>query len=150
MARANADPLALAAGEFESAFADLRVVAVLAAQDEVVRLGHAGCFFHVHSGHAVHTVGDIFEDTAGEQLNFLRHHGDLLAKTFLGDLAKIFAVDQNTAALGIIEALQQAHQSAFARSAGSDQGDGRAGRNVQIYVLQGPSILIRCSGRIRF
>ena len=63
--------------------------------------------------------------------DLLRDDPDGCAHAFLLVQGDVLAIDQDSAALRIVEAEQQPRDGALARARGSDDGDGRSGRHFE-------------------
>ena len=71
-----------------------------------------------------------------EQRDVLRHDGDGLAQAFLRDVRDVLSVDQDAAALDVVESLQQREQRRFSAAGPADQADPLAGLRSQVEVLE--------------
>ena len=71
-----------------------------------------------------------------QQRGVLRHHGDLRAQAFLRHRGDVLAVDQDAAALRVVEMQQQVHQRRLAGAGRADQPDALAGRDAQVDAVQ--------------
>ena len=80
-------------------------------------------------------VGDVLGDGAVEQRRVLRHHGDGAAQAALGDLGDVLAVDQDPAALQVVEPLDQLDEGRLARARRPDQRQPLARRDAQGEVV---------------
>ena len=73
----------------------------------------------------------------------MRDDGDLVAKVFGGDVAKIDAADIDGAFGGIVKAEEKIGESRFAGTAGADKGDHLAGPDFQVNAAQDGLLLVR-------
>jgi hypothetical protein len=81
--------------------------------------------------HAGSRERDILVNGAVEQDALLQHHADLAAQPSDVDLADVDAVDQDLAALGAVEALDELCQRRFSRARGTDDAEDLARGNVE-------------------
>ena len=100
----DGDALALTAGEFHAAFADVRVIAAPAfgvgkVGDEVGGFGAFGGGNHFGVGGVGAAVNDVVAHGTVQQRGVLRHQTDLGAQAFLGYAVDVFARQRNRAAL---------------------------------------------------
>ena len=134
------DALALAARQLDAALADVRVVAVPAvrigqALDELVRLGAPRSRHHLRIVGVRAAVEDVVAHRAMQQRGVLRDHADLRAQAVLRDVGDVLPVDQDAAALDVVEAQQQVHDRALAGARAADQADLLAGPDVQREIV---------------
>ena len=137
----DGDALALAAGEFDAAFADMgvkagAVVPVFKLFDEGGRLGLIGGGADFGFGGPGAAVADVVADRPVQQRGILGYHGDLGAQAFLGDAGDVLAVDYDAAGFGAVEAEQQVDQGGFAGAGMADQADALARCDVEVEVVQ--------------
>ena len=71
-----------------------------------------------------------------EQRDILGHHGDRRAQALLGDQGNVLAVDQDAAALHVIEPLQQREQARFAAAGGPHQAHALAAPQREAEILE--------------
>ena len=93
----DGNSLALAAREFHTAFADVRVVAappfgIGKVGDEVGGFGAFGGLHHFFVRRVRAAVDDVVAHGAVQQAGILRHQSDLGAQAFLGNVADVLAV----------------------------------------------------------
>ena len=85
--------------------------------------------------------GDVVGDgLRGQQVEVLEDHPDALAETaqaFGVEGGDVFALDQDAAAAGLLEAVDQAQQGALAGTGMADQAENLPGLDVQAGRLQG-------------
>ena len=93
---------------------------------------------HLVVGGVRPAVADVLHDRAVKQRDVLRHDGDGLAQALLRDARDVLAVDQDAAALQIVEALQQGEQRRLAAAGMADQADALARPEVQIEIPEDP------------
>src|SRR5262249_45885457 len=102
------DALAFAAGELEPVLTDLGGVAVGEAHDEVVGMGGLGGGNDLGFARAGPAEGDVVAHRGAEQERVLAHEGDLPAQRAARDRGDVLAVDDDGAALRLVEAHDQA------------------------------------------
>ncbi|MCY1518954.1 hypothetical protein D9M68_536900 [compost metagenome] len=81
-------------------------------------------------------VADVVADGVVEQHGVLRHDADRRPQAGLRHVADVLAVDQNRAAVGVVEAEQQARDGGFARARRAHDGNGLAGGDREADALQ--------------
>ena len=128
----DGDALALAAGEFHAALADMRLEAAAALGvfkrfDEIAGGGLADRGADFVIGGAGAAIGDVLADGAVKQGRVLRHHTDLCPEGFLRDLGDVLTVHEDAAAFGVVEAQQQVGQRRLARAGAPNEADLLAG-----------------------
>ena len=109
------DALALAAGQFDAALADMRVeagaaVPVLQPLDEFERVRAPRRVDDLRLARLGPAVADVVADRAVQQRGVLRHHADLRPQALLGQPGDVAAVDQDAAPFRPVEAEEQVHQ----------------------------------------
>ncbi len=127
--------MTLAAGELHAALADhgLKTQAALAVVqrfDELVRAGLVRGAPEVFFGGVGLAVTQVVPDGAVQQRGVLSDHADIRAQAFLADLGDVLPVDEDAAALQVIEAQQQIDQRGLAGARRPDQADLLAWANV--------------------
>ena len=75
--------------------------------------------------------GDVLEDGSVEEDGVLEDVADLVAKRLDSVVAHVFAVDQDAAGVGVVEARNQADDGRFAAARGADDADELAGLDVE-------------------
>ena len=138
----DGDALALAAAEFDAAFAHGAVVAMRQLEDEVVRIGGRGRGDDRRQGGVGAPVTDVVEQRAAEQNAFLHHKPDLLPERFDGDAAEIIAVEQNRAGIHVVEPAEQVDERGLAGAARTDECDHLAGFDGEINIFQNPALRV--------
>src|SRR5204863_9955692 len=88
------DELSLPEGEARAALAELRLVAVLEPQDELVRADDLRSADDLVGARARPAEGDVVGDRAREEEALLRHHAELAAQGRLRDVVQVDAVDR--------------------------------------------------------
>ncbi len=129
--------LLLAAGQFETALADHRLVTVRQVADEPVDLGHRGCFAHLRVAGVRAAIADVVRDRVIEQHRVLRDDANGCAQTLLRHLADVLTVDQDAPAVHIIEPEQQPRNGRLARAGRADDRDHLPCRHHEIHAAQG-------------
>ena len=140
-ARANATSWRWPAESCAAALADLGVEALGQPLDELDRADRAPRppdLLLVGVGAA---EGDVVADRAREQEALLGHDPELAPQAVGLELAQVVAVDQQPAALRVVEARDQLRQRRLAGAGLADQGDRLAGRDVQVDPLERPARL---------
>ena len=82
-------------------------VPVLQELDEVECVRALGRLAHLGLARLGPAVADVVPDRPMQQRRVLRHHRDAAAQALLGDVRDVLAVDQDAAALELVEAQQQ-------------------------------------------
>ena len=134
------DPLALTAGQRESAFADDGVVAGWQRGDEVVRLGRASRGLDLRVARIRTAVGDVGADRLGEQEALLERDTDRVPQRVQRDVAYVVPVEQHSSRRRIVEARQQRGQRRLSAAARADDRDAFARRDVQRQLVQHGSV----------
>mmetsp|Transcript_54753 Transcript_54753/g.114460 ORF Transcript_54753/g.114460 Transcript_54753/m.114460 type:complete len:273 (-) Transcript_54753:1005-1823(-) len=153
----NRDTLPLAAGEHDAALANLGLVRVGDAHDEVVGIGHLGGALHVGHRGALRAVHDVLLDGHGKQHRLLGNEADLHTEPLRVIGLDVDAVDQNAALVHVIEARDEGNGSGLAGARGTDDSHGlarhhitadtvenlgiRAGRVMEVDVVEGDAAL---------
>ena len=117
----DGDALALAAGELQAVLADLRVVAARERHDEVVRVSGLGGGDDLGLGRARPADRDILAHRAAKQENVLPDIGDLAAQRAARHRRDVLAVDDDGAAVDLVEAQDQIENRRLAAAGGADQ-----------------------------
>ena len=131
------DELALAEREARAALLELRLVAVLEPQDEVVRRRPSVPRRTTSSGAASGRPKAMFSRTVpGEEEALLRDDAELAAQRGLGDVAQVDAVDRDPAVARVVEAGEQLRDRRLAGAGVSDERDGRPGGDVEVDPVQ--------------
>src|SRR5439155_5261462 len=128
--------LALAEREARAALAELRLVAVLEAEDDVVcadRLRGADDLLRARARLA---EGDVLGHGAGEAKAFLRHDPELVAKRLLRHVVEVLAIDREPAARRLVEAREELRDRRLAGAGMADERDRRPGRDVEVDPVQ--------------
>src|SRR5262249_6565133 len=82
------------------------------------------------------SVTDIFPQSPVEQVGILRDQAELRMQRVLSHGTDVMSVDEDLAALGIIQPQYQAHESGFARSREAHQANTLSRGNRDIQVLE--------------
>ncbi len=132
------DALALAARERDAALADHRVVALRQPLDELVRLRErappARPPRRVSVGRGRRAM--FSRTRRGEEERILRDDADLAAERGERHVADVDAVERHASARDVVEARHERGERRLARAGVADQRDRRAGRDVEIEVLE--------------
>ena len=103
--------------------------------DELVRAGQFGRFLDLLIGGLQPPVADVLADGAREQVRRLQHHADARLDGFQRQVGVVVPADHDAPALGLVKAAQQVDDGGLAAAGGTHQGDGLAGLDVQVEVL---------------
>ena len=109
-------PLPLAAGEVEAAFAEDGVVAVRQGGDEVVGRGDLRGLFDLGERRLGMAEGDVGRDGVAEQKCLLKDEADVPPQVVEIEIAQVVAVEQNPPARRIVKAAEQRQQRRLARA----------------------------------
>ena len=125
------------AGELVASLADVGLVAVLQASDEVMRVGEPGGLLNLLGARllAVQPLGDVGEDRAGEEDGLLADEADLASEVAHVERAQVVAIERDRAADGVVEALEQHYRRRLSAARLSDEGDCLAGRTREVELL---------------
>src|SRR3546814_2587083 len=93
-------------------------------------------FLDLHLCGALPAVADIVADRVVEQHAVLRNDADRGAQASLRHLRDVLAVYGDTAASRLIEAEEEPRQGRLARARGADDGEHRAGPDVEVDALE--------------
>src|SRR5439155_6795048 len=130
--------LALAEREARAALAELRLVAVLEAEDELVcadRLRGADDLLRARARLA---EGDVLGHGAGEEKAFLRHDPELVAQRLLRHVVEVVAIDREPAARRLVEAREELRERRLAGACMADERGSRSGLVVEVDAVQNP------------
>src|SRR4051795_2561562 len=130
------DQLTLAERQPGTAFAELRLVAILEALDELVGADGARSGLDVLSRRAGAAERDVLDDRSGEEESLLRDDAELPPQRRLRGVAKIGAVDRDAAVRRVVEAREQLRDRRLPRAGVADESDRRAGRDIQVDSVQ--------------
>ena len=126
------DELALAEREPRAALAELRLVAVLEPEDEVVRADGLRRLDDLLRRRARRAERDVLGDRAGEEEALLRDDAELAAQRRLRHLAQVEAVDRDPPVARVVEAGEQLRDRRLAGAGVADERDGRPGGHVEV------------------
>mmetsp|Transcript_20946 Transcript_20946/g.65401 ORF Transcript_20946/g.65401 Transcript_20946/m.65401 type:complete len:487 (+) Transcript_20946:20-1480(+) len=135
--------LLLAAAELRPALTDLRRVALWQRAYEAISVGGPGSFLALLLRGALAAIGDVLADAAGEEHGLLLHQGHLPSQPRKVQAADVVAVQEHRAGVGVVEALQQGYDRAFAGAAGAAEGYSGAGLDLQVKVCEDRNIWTR-------
>src|SRR5207237_9714411 len=122
--------------EAAAALLELRPVAVLETEDELVgadRLGRADDFLRRRSWPA---EGDVVGDRAREEKAFLRNDSELTAKRVLRDVQQVVSVDRDPAFARVVETGEELRDRRLASAGVADERDRRPSRHVDVEVVR--------------
>src|SRR6185503_6059027 len=114
------DELALPEREAGPALLEVRLVAVLEGQDELMGADRLRRGRHVGGVGIRPPERDVVADGAGEEEALLRHDAELTPQGRLRDVAKVDAVDRDPALDRVVEAGEELGDSRLARSGVAD------------------------------
>ncbi len=140
--------LLLTPREFHAALADLRIVAILLLDDEVVRIRCLRRFKQLLVCGLRSAIAQVVADRAREEERLLKDDPDLAAQRVKGHVPQIIPVDQDPALGGVVEARDEVTQSALARATRADQGDHLAWLHIQTNPLEDQLIGVIAEGDI--
>ena len=138
----DGDPLALAAGEFDAAFADHRLVAVGEVLDEIVGFGGLGGRTDVGVGRVEAPVGDVVPDGAVEEIGLLADVADGLSERAAIDGGDVLAVNPDRSRVGIVEPQQELENGRFPRPGRADECERIAALDGEIEIRQHRVLLV--------
>ncbi len=132
------DELLLPGGKAVAALAQRLIEAPWQGADEVAHVDLIGCGLHPLIGDPVRAQANVLGDGSGEQERVLQHHPEMAAQ--LGHIlfAHIDAIDQNAAALDLVEAHHQADDGGFAGAGVADDRRCLVGLDHERHVFQNP------------
>ena len=116
----DGDALALAAGEFDAAFAGEGVETFWQGFDKFPSVGEFGGFDDFFVTSVRSGVGDVFADSTVEKGGFLGDVGDVFAEGDLGDVFDVLAVDGDGAFADVGEAEEEFGEGGFAGTGAAD------------------------------
>ncbi len=119
----DGDALLLAAGEAESALADLGLVAVGHMEDILVDVGRFGGLLNLLGGCVRAGIAYIFRDGTVEEERVLKYRGDVVTQARERHVADIVAVDEDAALYRVVEAGDQLCGGGLAHAGRSDECD---------------------------
>ena len=117
----NRNALPLAPGELGSVLAGRRVVSAGKRHDEIVRVGRARRVDDLGFARTCAPHGNIFADRAAKQEHILPDIGNLAAQGAARHRCDILAVDDDAAAVRLMEAQQQIEDRGLAAAGGTDK-----------------------------
>ncbi|GAA3244366.1 hypothetical protein GCM10017691_50320 [Pseudonocardia petroleophila] len=125
------DPLALPAGQGQTALADHRGVAVGQAFDELVHLRRLRRGADLVVGGVGAAVGDVGAHGVGEQERLLEHHAELAAQVGQPQVGQRHAAQAQLSVLRVVEAREQQRHRRLAGACGADERERLARRDGQ-------------------
>ena len=134
--------LSLARRKGGSAFGHRMRVPVLQVADEAIGAYAPSSLLDLLSRNPRLAQADIALHVSGEEEDILLHHADMPPEFLDVPLADVDAVDQNRAALDLVEAADQIDDRTLARAGGAHQGDGLPGLGSERDVLQDPVLFM--------
>ncbi len=138
----DGDALALAARQFQAAFADARIVAVRQLHDEFVRRRVLRRTLDIRSAGAGSAQRDIVGDAFVEQDGVLGHQSDIPAKRSQRDVADVVAVDFDRSGIDVVKAQQQVEECRLAGAGRTDQRDLRARCDLYSHIADGRTAVV--------
>ena len=103
----DGETLLLSAREHAALVADGRFVSLRLRDNEVMRVSRLRCGVNFHRRRVEPSELDVFEDRIVKQKRFLGDEADLFVQRFLGEGAKIVAIEAHHAARRIVETQDQ-------------------------------------------
>ena len=97
--------------------------------------GLCGRFDFIHGGIWL-AQRNVFGNRAREQVCLLGDHDDSPSQLQVAQVAKVNAVESHATGARVIEARNQLGERRLARTGGANQGDGLAGRDVEVEPWQ--------------
>ena len=128
--------LLLAAGEGDSALADHGVEAAGEFEDLGRDVGDGGGVFDLFGGGVGRAEGDVVADGVGEEEGLLGDEADVFAKLGEWEEADGFAVDEDGAGDGVLQAGDEVYQCGFAGAGRAYDGETAARGDAQIDVVE--------------
>ncbi len=119
----DAEALLLPTGQLYPALADVGVVTVWQTHDEVVSVGVFGSSDDLLLRGVQLAVADVVGHAAGEEIDILLHHADVLAQRAELDIFDVLAVDQDATGGDFVEAWDERGKGGFARARWANQRD---------------------------
>src|SRR4051795_2768416 len=104
--------------------------------DKLIDGGAAGRSLDVRPAGAAAAVADVVADGVVEQHRVLRDDSDGCAEALLADLRDVLAVDQDSAALWVVETIEQPGDGRLACARWPDDRAAGAGGNFDVEVVQ--------------
>ena len=92
-------------------------------QNELVRLGLSCGLDNLLAGRAGSAISDVLEGRAIEHCRLLGNHADLTPQAFLRHIPKVVTVQQDSAALRIVQAHQKCGEGRLSRAGFADKSD---------------------------
>src|SRR5262249_7982109 len=123
----DGDALALAAGDLQAVLTDLRFIPARERRDEVVRVSGLGGGDDLGLARTQTSERDILAHRAAKQENILPDIGDLAAQRAARYRRNVLSVDDDGAAVDVIEAQDQIENCRFTAARGSDEWGDMAG-----------------------
>ena len=112
------------------------------AQDELVRMRCARGGDDLLARRLGLAVGDVLGDGAEEEEGLLQHEADVAPVFGEGQRPEVDTVDPDRAFGGVVEAADQVHQRALARTRVADETDHLAGADVEVDVAQHGAVAV--------
>ena len=139
----DADALALAAGERGAVLGDVRPVPARQPGHEVVDVGGARRRLDLLVVGVETSVADVVGDGAAEEDGLLRHQRDLAAQRTQPVARRVDAVDEDAAALVLVQPRDEVRGGGLAGAGGADEGDELAGSGLEAHAAEhGPARLV--------
>ena len=123
----DGDQLLLTSGDVRPLLVDQGLVAVGQLVDEGIHVGRGGGGDHLVPRGPGLAVRDVLADGATEQPGLLQHHAEFAAQRRPRHRGDVDPVQQDLAAVDLVETLQQVDQGGLAGAGGAHDGDGLAG-----------------------
>ena len=144
----DGDALLLPAGEQGAPLAHIGVESLGQGHDVVVDLRQPGRPGHLLLRGAGLAVADVLQNAGGEQEHVLLYHTHVLPQGLLGHLPDVAAVDADGAVRHVIEPGDQLAQGGLAASGWPHHGDGLAGADVEIHIVEHRQVILIGEGHM--
>ncbi len=138
----DGDALPLSAREGDAALADVGLVALVEAGDEVVGLCFLGGPLNLLLRRLGAAEGDVLRQRPREEEDVLLDGGDLRTQRLQVPIADVDAVHQHVPSVDVEDAVDQARQRRLAGARLPDDGDGLAGVRGEADLFQHPLAVV--------
>src|SRR5216684_762515 len=130
--------LALADGECGAAFVDVAGDALGKGADEFAEADFVNGAFDCGAIDAGRAEPDVRFNGAGKKKGILEHDAELAAEILQVDQANVFAVEEDLAALNVVEAEQEGDEGGFAGAGVTDDSEGLPGGDAERDIAEDP------------
>src|SRR5258706_1407401 len=116
----NTQSLFLTSRQFHATLTDVRIIPIRQLRNKFMSIRFSGSFYDlIHAGIQL-PVADIVRNGASKQIDILLDNTNILAERAQRDVPKVNAIEQDAAAVDIIEARNEGAKSRLADSRRSD------------------------------